>query len=458
LSKLLKEPCRFVDRENELRALEAAYTRRPSFTVIYGRRRIGKSRLISEWLKTIKARKLYYTAHLSSHTHNLENMASKAADQTGDPIFSQVKPRSLETLLNLLSRAGVEVVVIDEFTYWVKSSPQVLSELQSYIDETLPETRMHIVITGSLIGVIEKSILGGGSPLYARADTRLKLGEIDYWHTGNLHPRMNPVDRVRTYALIGGIPYYHCMTTNTRNIDQVITELITRPGAPLVDEKDLILREELRDPHAYNAILSAIAKGYRKPWEIAQVAGVDPSHTRKYLNVLQHLNIVKRITPVFQKKGYYKISDPVIRTWYTLIEPNLELLNLGEYTEAHKQIKKQIDTLTSQAWEEIASRYLHKKHAPQGYTISGPLIHKGIEIDNILINPTERKAIPIEAKWSQLTLKQAQRIRMETESKARKILPPDYQITQTIIAAKQVKPQETPSWIITPQTIETNPP
>ncbi len=100
-------------------------------------------------------------------------------------------------------------------------------------------------------------------------------------------PKLGPAERVATYSLVGGIPHYLCALSTASSLEEVIEELIASPTAMLLDEKDLILREEFRDPpHTYAAILSAIARGYGTPAKIVQVTGIDASHTHKYLAVL----------------------------------------------------------------------------------------------------------------------------------------------------------------------------
>ncbi len=445
--------CPFADRGAELSALNRAYRGRPCLVIVYGRRRIGKTRLLFEWLKRLNEPHVYYVAHLTSHEHNLRLMASKASQQLGDPLIERLRPQTIADLLDLIERVGAKVVVIDEFTYWVRASPRVLSELQEYIDTRLPSTDLLVVLSGSLVGVMEREIAGGGSPLYARSCLRIRLGELEYNYLRHLVPGMTSDDRVRLYALVGGIPFYLCLARKMKNVREVVEELITSPGAPLRDEKDLLLREELRDPHTYNAVLSAIARGYTTPAKIAEVAGLDPSHTHKYLHVLEHLGVVERRVPLFKKKGSYRIRDPVVRTWFTLVEPVLELLELGQTSEAAKTILEKIDVYTAPVWEDIVRAYLLKTHANKGYTIAGYLEHKGVELDIAILNPEEKKAIVAEAKWAKLSRKEAERLRREAERKAYQLLPKGYIVEETYVAAMDTeKPED--YWIVTPAKIE----
>ncbi len=456
-SKLPVMPCKFTDRENELSALDNAYKDRPGLLVVYGRRRIGKTRLLVEWLKRNQRGVVYYVSHLSSHMENLRGLADRASRQLGDPLLSSVTFENMGSLLSVIYRSGGEVVVLDEFTYWVRGSPRVLSELQEYVDNVLPGTNMLLVLTGSLLGVMERDVLGGGSPLYARASHVLRLRELSFECLKELVQSLTPVDRVRVYALVGGVPFYLCQLAGVRSFREAVEKLIVSPASILAEEKDLILREELRDPHAYNAILSALARGYTRPSSIAVVTGLDQSHVRKYLHTLEYLRIVERVVPLFMKKGWYRISDPVIRTWFTLVKPVLELLELEKRKEALNEILRRIDTYTSSVWEQVLMKHLLKKHAAEGYTKSGPLVHKGEEIDIALVNPEEKKVIVGEAKWSRLTLREAEKIRRATEAKAARLVPEGYMVENVYVGAREVSDTaRTPQWILTPRTIESD--
>ncbi len=455
-SRVPEQPgvCSFVDREEELEALDRAYRERPGLAVVYGRRRVGKTRLIWEWLKRRRVKAVYFLAHLSSHEHNLKMLAERAAGQLGDPLIAKVTPRSLGDLLTLMARSGADVVVIDEFTYWVRAAPRVASELQEFVDTQLPSTGLLVVISGSLVGVVERKILGGGSPLYARARLRLRLHPLKYRDAARMLSRMGPEDRVRVYSLVGGIPFYLCLVAGPRNAGEAVWRLVIEPGAPLRVERDLLLREELRDPHAYNAILSAIARGHTTPARIAAVTGLDPSHTHKYLAVLEALEFVSRETPLFKRKGRYRIADPILRSWYGLVEPVSELLELGLAREAFKAIMARLDEHVAPAWEELVKLHLLEAWAPEGYTLAGRLEHRGEELDVALVNTVERKAVVAEVKWSHLTLREAEALRRTAASKAYRLLPKGYTVTETYVAARSVSGGEGADWIITPANIE----
>ncbi|BES82261.1 ATP-binding protein [Pyrodictium abyssi] len=447
-------PCRFVGREKELRALDEAWARRPGLVVVYGRRRVGKTRLVTEWLRLRGARSVYYLAHLSSHGHNLKRFAQRAAEQLGDPLIARLSPTSLGDLLAILARAGVEVVVIDEVTYWIRAAPIVLSELQEFVDHYLPGSRMLLVLTGSLVGVMEHEVLGGGSPLHARAATRLKLEQLEFRYLREFVPRWSSVDRVRLYAVVGGIPFYLCLVAGAESLEEALRRLIVGPGAPLREEKDMLLREELRDPHVYNAVLSALARGYDTPYRVAQATGLDPSHVSKYLHVLAHLSIVEKRVPLFKKKGRYAIRDPVIRSWFGLVEPVLELLEIGEEGRALEKIASMLDQYAAATWEDLVRQHLLRLYAPRGYQRAGFLEHRGEELDVAILDEAGKRAIVAEVEWSTLSLGEAERLRRTALEKAYRLLPGGYSVEGAYVAARGLRGGPRPPWLLLPGDLD----
>ena len=445
----------FINREKELKILEEAWRKRPILIIVYGRRRTGKTRLIREFLR--KHKHVYYLAQQASHEYNLNKLALRMSEYLGKKYFAEARYHGIDVLLKAFVDSGGDdtVVVIDEFTYWVRSAPLVLGELQRYVDTELPSTRIMLVLMGSLIGTMETHVLGYRSPLYGRSRYRLRINAFRYPQLKYFVPRYNSINRVIVYSLFGGLPYYLCMIDDSEDLYHNIRKLMLEPGAPMLLEKELILREELRDPHVYNAILSSIAKGYNRPSLIADATGIDKSHVSKYLSVLTSLGIVKREVPLFSKRGYYRIVDPILRTWFSLLEPISELIDLELVDEALEYIGKKIPAHVAGVWEDLVREYLLTRYAVQGYSKAGKLVHKGEEIDVVVLNEDNREAVLGEAKWSTLPVKDIERIRRKLLEKASRLLPRGYTVREAFIAVKEVKDSiRKPDWILTPADLE----
>ncbi len=430
---------RFVDREEEFKSLSTlSYG---DFAVVYGRRRIGKTRLIREWLKG--KRHIYYYSQLSTHEVNLNELAKKASIELNDPLIANVRFKNLKDLLEFISiRMGEGVIVIDELGFWIRSESKVLSELQEFVDLVLPRTNVILIVTSSLMSVFIKRVLSGGSLLYARAKVRLRLEELSFPYVKEFAPNWSSEDRVRLYAAVGGIPFYLCLVEE--NLDETLKSFLGI-GGPLRDEKDLLLAEEFKEPGSYSAILFALAKGYRRVSEIAQVTGLDKGLVSKYLSTLETLGYVKRERLLFGKRSLYKISDPVLRFWYSCIEENLELLEI-EFETGIKKVRKCLEELVPFVWEELVAKEMFKDLSKKGYTKFGRVIKGREELDAVFLNEAKKKVIVLEAKWSELSDEEYKRVYKETLRKALTILPKEYEVERVVIAClgneKCIRPQD----------------
>ena len=411
------------------------------FAIVYGRRRIGKTRLIKEWLKERKH--VYYYSQLSTHEVNLNELAKKASVELNDPLIANVRFTNLKDLLEFISvRMGNGVIVIDELGFWIRSEPKVLSELQEFVDLVLPRTNVILIVTSSLMSVFIKGVLSGGSPLYARAKVKLRLEELPFPYVKEFTPDWSSEDRIRLYAMVGGIPFYLCLVEE--NLDETLKSFLGI-GGPLRDEKDLLLAEEFKEPGSYSAILSALAKGYRRVSEISQVTGLDKGLVSKHLNTLETLGYVKRERLLFGKRSLYKIGDPVLRLWYFCIEENLELLEI-EFETGIRKVRECLEDLVPLVWEELVARELFKELSKKGYTRFGKVIKGREEMDAVFLNEADKKAIVLEAKWSELSDEEYKRVYEKTLRKALTILPKEYEVEKVIIAClkneKCIKPRD----------------
>ena len=411
----------FVDRLEELAALEEAWAMRPALVVVYGRRRVGKTALVNEWARRMRGKTtvVYYHATMASHEVNLRDLARAVEEQAGLRGFSRPLYPSLDSLLEAMSyRVGDAVLVIDEFTYWVRAEPRVVSELQRFVDTRLRDTRLLIVLVGSLVGVMYRSVIGGGAPLYGRARLRLRIGPLKPWYTPAFHPRLSLEDAVRVYALLGGVPYYHALADPSWSLREVVEKLLASRLSPLIDEPWFILREEFRDPHAYYSILEAIAEGHQTLGKISDYTGIPRHHATRYLRVLEELGFVERVVPLGQKRGWYTLRDPLLRTWFRLIRPNLERIEAGQKEEATHAILAKLDEYTAEVFEADVAREYVKWLASRGLIRAARIakyLHKGIDIDLVAVDEDAKTLHAFEVKWATLTCREAERIASSLE-------------------------------------------
>jgi len=416
-------PGRFINREAELKALETAWGSRPNLIIIYGRRRIGKTRLVLEWLRNRgKAVKhAYYHAVPAKHEVNLAGLATSLEEHLGIKGLSKASFKSIDSLLELASQyVSDAVIVIDEFTYWVRAEPRVVGEVQRFVDHVLPNTKLMLVLMGSLVGVMYREVLGGGAPLYGRASSRIKLSELKLRDLCAMHPSLSIEEVFLTYATFGGVPFYHVLIEGYEDVAEATWEMFLSPTARLRDEVSFMLRDEFRDPSTYYSVLKAIASGADTPSRIADVTGMHRQHVSKYLAVLEGLGLIGREVPLFSKKGRYVIKDKLIMTWFNIVEP-ITMRDPSPPKEATLvEVKERLRSQASKVFEEVGKRFATAWGYLHGikFDAVGRFLHKGVEIDVVGVSESKGEVHLFEVKWSDLSAEDAYRIIATLKRKA----------------------------------------
>ena len=200
---------KFVDRTEDLQTLETAYKMsKSSLIILYGRRRVGKTSLITEFIKNKNA--LYYLATEESETLNRNAFREKAADFLNHDLLREAESASWETIFKILSNANAGskiVLVIDEFQYLGKVNPAFPSVMQRIWDETLKEKNIMLILAGSLISMMVSQTLSYGSPLYGRRTFQILLKQVQFRYYRDFYD--SPATRrdlIERYAVTGGVP------------------------------------------------------------------------------------------------------------------------------------------------------------------------------------------------------------------------------------------------------------
>jgi AAA+ ATPase superfamily predicted ATPase len=434
---------RFVDREEELRILEDIWrSDKPGFIIVYGRRRIGKTRLLMEWMRDKPH--LYVQCLPASDEVNLSRISKAIAEQLGLGEFLRVRFNGLDELLAFLSKLyrGRLVIVFDEFTYWARLSSKMLGELQYFIDHVLPTTRFIIVISGSIMGVMYRDVLGYGSPLYGRRTATLRIRELSPWHIKDFVRINDKVDRAKIYGLIGGLPYYLALIYGSHSLKEVLEKLFGSRSSPIYDEPYLLFREEFRNPETYYSIVSAIAHGYNRLSSISDYTGIPRTHLPKYLKILVDLEYIEYVKPLFSKRGWYRVRDPILRTWFKLVEPNIYLVEAGYYDRLINYIMDNIDLYMGEVYEEIAYKYILEYFIPKlniRDMIIGKYMYRGVEIDLVVLSHKTNKALIYEVKWSDLDSREVEREFRRLQSKIEKTPLRKYNIEMYLITRRAPK-------------------
>ena len=351
---------RFIGRKNELHTLNTEYNRNSSFVVIYGRRRVGKTTLIKEFLKNKTA--FYYLATEELESQSMKRLANVIARTTKNTLLQKTEFTDWLDLFQLIADYKPEekkVLVIDEFPYLVRTNSAFPSILQNAWDEFLKDSNVMLILSGSLIGMMQKHVLSYDSPLYGRRTAQMRLTPLPFtsiYETQNL-----PFEQaVEQFALTGGVPKYLEFFEDGRPLEEQLKDAVFSKNGFLYEEPNFLLKSESLTAVNYFSIIKTIADGNHKLGKIASALGQESSSLTPYLSTLSDLGFIEKRTPITEKnpeksrKGLYFIADNFLRFWFCYVYPykgELELDNMQiVLDEIHKDFKEKFVAF---AYEDI---------------------------------------------------------------------------------------------------------
>ena len=350
----------FVGREQELRKLNALYqSDHFEFAVFYGRRRVGKTTLIKEFIKDKKA--LYYMASEGTHTENLAGLSSAVMSFHGGVSFSSFE----DLLIHIDQHCSNErqILVIDEYPYLAASYPAISSLLQRHIDNVWQHSRLFLILCGSSMSFMEHQVLGYKSPLYGRRTAQFKLYPFTYFDARQMLTTFHEEEQAILYGITGGIPEYLSRISHTKSLDDNIIDLFFDESGRLFEEPSNLLKQELKEPASYHSIISAIASGHSRINEIATKTGLETSGCSNQLTTLISLGIVKKEVPITEKENsrrtLYSLCDTMFLFWYRFVRPNLSAISRGAGIAVYENaVKPQLTDFMGRIFEDICVQYL----------------------------------------------------------------------------------------------------
>ena len=417
---------KFVGRQRELQVLDTFYKADDArLLVLYGRRRVGKTSLLTHWLDRRNIRHaLFWTATTHGSAYQLREFSQtllRLDPRHGQPPAEDYAFRNWETAFHYLIDLakltdGPFVVVIDEFTHLVQSESALPSILQKVWDHALAkQPNIRLVLTGSLVGVMENEVLSVQAPLYGRAQSILRLTPLPFGTLTELFPQRSPDERVAIYAVCGGVPAYLNWFTDVRSFSEGMQERCLAPGSLMFGDAALLLSDQLRGPHIYASVLGSIAFGFHTWRDVARIAGVPDTALGPYLKTLQALEMIQRREPVLtpgERSGQsrYYIRDPFLRFYYRFIPRYLSQIERGDLTGVVRTITNELRAFIGKyVFEELCREWIWaeaqaNKLGFQPDETGGFWKHtkeKGtaVELDVVAVNSVELRLFIGEAKW-----------------------------------------------------------
>jgi len=404
----------FVGRTRELELLEGCYkSKQSSFIPIYGRRRVGKSQLILQFLKG--KRGVYYVGKQAAAGMQIQEFMKEAARACDRPSLSMLRATSWRDALHVI---GEElkgdtplVIALDEFQWMAGASPELPSVLQELWDRTWqPSGKIMLILCGSMIGFMERKVLGSRSPLFGRRTAQILLRPFSFREAVAFHPAFSLTDHAKIHFICGGIPAYLRVFGQRRSIERNLELALLDESAPLFHEPDFLLREELRELENYFSVLNVLARGSAPAHQIAAQIDLKLSSLHYYLRTLSELGYVARLHPLTtrppkKREVRYALGDPLLRFWFRFVEPNLTFIQqLGPRAALLERIKPGLDAYFGSCFERLCRDALPALLQDQGLRTAievGQYWGPGVQIDIVGIREDQEIEIG-ECKWGRV--------------------------------------------------------
>ena len=354
----------FIGREREVAALDRLYeSNKFEFAVIYGRRRVGKTALINHFIDNKEA--IYFMGVESNEKQNLENF-SKSIIEYSSGIEAETSFLSFQAALEYVFKLAEKkrlILAIDEYPYVARSSKSLASTLQLLIDKYKDTSQLMLILCGSSMSYMEDEVLAYKSPLYGRRTAQMKIQPFSFEETCRCFKNFSDEDKALAYGIVGGTPQYLLQMDDRLSIEDNIKNTYLNPISFLYEEPTNLLKQEVREPAIYTAIITAIAVGASRMSDISNKVGEDSNICANYLKSLINLGIVKKETPYGEKtsrKSIYSIEDNMFRFWYRFVPNNNSVIMRGAADIVYRRIEPQLSEYMGAVFEEICKQYLWK--------------------------------------------------------------------------------------------------
>jgi len=363
---------RFIDRHLERSALADAWASgRPELVVVHGRRRVGKSELLSRWAAGKPV--VYFVAAQQLERDQLADLGRVLGPlvmRSRGPGPVRISLADWDGVLDAVAAAaaGRRVgLVLDEFPYLVDANPALPSLLQRWWDRSGSNTNIVLVLAGSQQSMMRRLVSADGA-LYGRPTRRIHLHPFDYFHAARFAPRWPAEDRVRLYAVAGGIPDYLEEFDPARSLRAELLRVAYMPDGRLFREAPDLLRSEFTEPRTYETVLRAMANGATTPGEIASRAGLaGANRVNPYLERLIDLELVERRVPPTERSearpriSQYVIADPYLRFYFALVDPWRSAIQAGQGAQVLDDLwGDAFDVHVSHVFEDVARQHLRR--------------------------------------------------------------------------------------------------
>lgn len=337
-------------------------------SLIYGRRRIGKSELVKQAIKESGIKSIYYECKQVTEESNVQSMCEVLSDSLSLPKLEYTKVEDMIDYVFALSKKESIVFVLDEYPYLRENVKGLDSIIQTLVDKHREDSKLKLIVLGSYVAVM-RSLLEEANPLFGRADLVIDLKQMDYFESALFYPNMTNEDKVRIYSVFGGVPYYSRLVDDKKSVRENIIDLIASPGARLENEVSMYLNAEISKIVNVNEVFEALARGFSRFSDILSQSHVSSSPTlADVLDKLMKMEVVEKKAPINdednKKKAGYYICDNLSLFYYRYIfkySSQLKIMDSEVFYD--KYINKDFEeSYIPHRFEVICTQYLIRQN------------------------------------------------------------------------------------------------
>ena len=346
---------RFVDREEDLEALRRTLDHGPSLIRVYGRRRLGKTEMLTRLCR--ERRGTYLLVEEGDLGHQLRSLAHQLPP-SGGPLPSPFP--TWPEVLERIAKLRTPFVVLDEFQRLVRKGSPLESQLQHHWDSVLSKRGPSLVLCGSSVGMMRRLTRRPQAPLFGRLHADLHLRPLGYAAVRELYQRAPEEERIRRYAVFGGTPFYHTFSVG-RGLDEALTDALLSRGAPLLDEPLNLLRLEIGTPDRYHSLMEEIGRGTHDLPALEASFRTPSGRLTPYIALLRDdLDLIRMENPVGgpKKRARYVFADPFFAFYYRFVPEVRPLIEAGSAADALVRIQEGLEAHVGRVFERVAAEAL----------------------------------------------------------------------------------------------------
>ncbi|WP_284928579.1 ATP-binding protein [Candidatus Phytoplasma sp. AldY-WA1] len=404
----------FFGRKKELKELQAKIDSQScELGIVYGIRQVGKTTLLKQIIKKNKG--IYFLADKTGIEKNLEKLSEQIVAYFKESFISPF--RDYYSLFSFIlkkqnKKKKTFLLVIDEFSYLIKSDNAILSIFQKIKDEYLNGTNIKIILSGSHLGLM-RDIDTFKEPLYSRTTFKLKIMPFDYVESALFYPNLRPVDKILFYSIFGGMPLFLSQIKKNQSLLYNLKNIFLTDPTKIERDFSFFLGEENRKSQNYEPLLKLLSS--KKNFQLKDLSSslkIPSSNLVFLLQNLEEMEIVEKEMNYNEKnknskKTNYSLKENYLKFYYHFIKPNLNHLVLMNHKKFYEIfIEPQLEQFISFGFEKICRLFLIKKYQKKGTIINIGRFwennaSRGVNLEiDIILSEIKQNLTLFECKWT----------------------------------------------------------